>query len=265
MKEYFENNKALWDEKVAYHKNSEMYDLENFLKGKNKLNDIEMKALGDVKGKSILHLQCHFGQDSLSWARMGAKVTGVDMSPKSLELARELNTKLGLDVNFVESNVLELKDHLEGQFDIVFTSYGTYTWLPDLDQWANVINHFLNPGGIFYIADFHPVLYMYDFPSNKFEYNYFNTGKPYEEITEGTYTDFNAPIQHKEYFWCHGLSEIMTPLLNCGLTLEEFKEFDYSPYNCFENMEEVEKGKYVYNPKISIPHIFSLKMKKRMN
>jgi 2-polyprenyl-3-methyl-5-hydroxy-6-metoxy-1,4-benzoquinol methylase len=102
-----------------------MYDLEHFLKGKNKLNDIELEALGEVRGKSILHLQCHFGQDSMCWARMGAKVTGVDMSPKSLELARELNEQLGLDVTFVESNVLELKDHLEGKFDILFTSYGT--------------------------------------------------------------------------------------------------------------------------------------------
>jgi 2-polyprenyl-3-methyl-5-hydroxy-6-metoxy-1,4-benzoquinol methylase len=262
MKKYFETNKALWDEKVVYHQGSEMYNLEGFLRGKNMLNEIELNALGDVKGKSILHLQCHFGQDSLCWARMGAHVTGVDMSPKSLELAQELNEKLGLDVTFVECNVLELKEHLEGQFDIVFTSYGTYTWLPDLDQWASVISHFLKPGGIFYIADFHPVIYMYDFPTQKFEYNYFNSGKPYEEITQGTYTNFDAPIQHKEYFWCHGLSEIITPLLKNGLTLLEFKEFDYSPYNCFENMKEVEKGKYVYNPKISIPHVFSLKMRK---
>ena len=264
MKEYFDTNKALWDQKVDIHKDSEMYDLQRFLKGKNMLNSIELKGLGEVKGKSILHLQCHFGQDSLCWARMGAKVTGVDMSPKSLALAKDLNEQLGLDVTFVESNVLELKDHLEGQFDIVFTSYGTYTWLPDLSQWASVINHFLKPGGIFYIADFHPVIYMYDHPKHQLAFNYFNSGKPYEEINEGTYTDFKAPIKHKEYFWCHGLSEVMEPLLSQGLSLLEFKEFPYSPYNCFEDMEEVEKGKFVYNPKLSIPHVFSLKMKKEL-
>lgn len=264
MKAYFETNKALWDQKVAIHKASEMYDLDNFLKGKNMLNEIELVGLGDVQGKSILHLQCHFGQDSLCWARMSAQVTGVDMSPKSLELARSLNEQLGLDVNFVESNVLELKDHLEGQFDIVYTSYGTYTWLPDLEQWASVIQHFLKPGGLFYIADFHPVIYMYDFPSQQFAYNYFNSGQPYEEIEQGTYTDFDAPIQHKEYFWCHGLSEIMSPLLQQGLNLLEFKEFPFSPYNCFENMVETAPGRYVYNPKLSIPHVFSLKMKKAL-
>ena len=263
MKDFFDTNRSLWDKKVDFHKNSEMYDMEHFLQGKNMLNEIELQALGDVKGKSLLHLQCHFGQDSLCWARMGAKVTGVDLSPKSLELARQLNDQLGMDVNFIESNVLELKEHLNGQYDIVFTSYGTYAWLPDLTQWASVIHHFLKPGGIFFIADFHPVLYMYDFPSKEFRYNYFNNGKPYEETNQGTYTDFNAQINHKEYFWNHGLSEILGPLLHHGLVLEEFREFPYSPYNCFENMVEVEKGKYVYNPEITIPHVFSFKMRKK--
>jgi len=113
-----------------------------------------------------------------------------------------------------------------------------------------------------YIADFHPVIYMYDFPSGQFAFNYFNIGKPYEEIENGTYADFDAPIQHKEYFWCHALSEVMGPLLKQGLTLLDFKEFPYSPYNCFENMVETEPGKYVYKPLLTIPHIFSLKMQK---
>lgn len=263
MKEYFDTNKSLWDQKVAYHKDSEMYDLEAFKKGKNMLNSIEMDALSqEVAGKSILHLQCHFGQDSLCWTRLGAKVTGVDMSPKALQLARELNAELGLDATFVESNVLKLKEHLEGQFDIVFTSYGTYGWLPDLDQWASVISHFLKPGGVFYIADFHPTLYMYDFPSKQLAYNYFNTGQPYEEVSEGTYADVNAPIKHKEYFWSHALSEVMSPLLKHDLNLLEFQEFPYSPYNCFENMTEIAPGKYAFKSEISIPHIFSLKMRK---
>ncbi len=263
MKEYFDANRTLWDAKVEYHKNSKMYDLEAFKAGKNMLNSIELEALGkEVKGKRLLHLQCHFGQDSMCWARMGAQVTGVDMSPKSLELARNLNAELDLGVNFVESNVLELKDHLEGEYDIVFTSYGTYGWLPDLNQWASVISHFLKPGGIFYIADFHPVLYMYDFPSQQLLYNYFNSGNPYEEVSEGTYADRDAPIQKKEYFWCHGLSEVMSPLLRHNLRLLEFKEFPYSPYDCFENMTEMEPGKYVFKAEISLPHVFSLKMRK---
>ena len=241
-----------------------MYDLENFLKGKNMLNSIELDAIGnEVSGKSMLHLQCHFGQDSLCWARMGAQVTGVDMSPKSLALARELNTKLGLDVKFVESNVLELKNNLKGQFDIVFTSYGTITWLPDLKQWASVINHFLKPDGIFYIAEFHPVLYLYDFPTQKLAYNYFNSGKPYEEEVEGTYADMQAPIKHKEYFWCHGLSEVLQPLLKEGLSLMDFQEFAYSPYNCFENMIKIGEKKYVFKKYgQKIPYMYSIKARK---
>lgn len=262
MQEYFNTNRKLWDAKVEYHEASNMYDIEGFLKGRNMLNDIELEALGDVKGKKMLHLQCHFGQDSMCWARMGAQVTGVDLSPKSLALARKLNSQLGLDVQFVESNVLELKDHLEGQFDIVFTSYGTYGWLPDLEQWASVIHHFLKPGGIFYIADFHPVLYLYDFPTKSLQYNYFNNGKPYEEISEGTYADIDAPIRQKEYFWNHSLSEVINPFLGLGMQILEFKEYPYSPYDCFENMTAIEKGKYAFEAGISLPHIFSLKIKK---
>jgi len=146
MKEYFETNRKAWDLRVDVHKASEMYDLETFKNGRNSLTEIELQTLnGIVNGKSLLHLQCHFGQDTLSLSRMGAKTTGVDMSPKSLALARELNEELGLDAKFVESNIMELQDNLEGQFDIIYTSFGVVSWLPDLEKWASIINHFLKP------------------------------------------------------------------------------------------------------------------------
>lgn len=264
MNEYFKTNQALWDQKTNYHRDSEFYDLERFKAGKTSLKEIELDALqNEVAGKSLLHLQCHFGQDTLSWARMGAKVTGIDLSTKSIELARELATELDIDAQFVQSNLYDLPNNLDGQYDIVFTSYGTITWLPDLKKWASIINHFLKPGGIFYIAEFHPSFYMFDTETHQASYEYFNCGKPYMEEMEGTYADTNAPIKHKEYFWTHSLAEVISSLLSEGLTLVDFQEFPFSPYDCMPNMEEVEKDRFVYtNPKITLPHVFSVKVKK---
>ncbi len=264
MNKYFQTNQSLWDQKTEVHKDSDFYDMPGFLKGRNSLGKIEQEALGDVSGKSLLHLQCHFGQDSLSWARLGAKVTGIDFSEKAIELARSLNDQLGLDARFVQSDVLELPNKLEGQYDIVFTSYGVLVWLNNLLRWASVVRHFLKEGGIFYLLEFHPVLYMYDdFGNMALSYHYFHNSEPYEELMEGTYADRQAPIQHKEYFWQHSLSEIINPLIAEGLQLQAFKEYDYSPYNCFEGMHEVAPDQYRFNKvKIRFPYVFSLKMTK---
>ena len=264
MKEYFETNKKAWDLRLDVHKNSEMYDIESFKNGRNSLTEIELEALIElVKGKTLLHLQCHFGQDTLSLARMGATVTGVDMSPKSIALARQLNGELGLNATFVESNVLELQSNLDVQFDIIFTSFGVTSWLPDLEKWAEVIHHFLKPGGTFFMAEFHPTLYMFDFEKQKIEFNYFDSGGAICEEVTGTYTDRSANIAYKEYFWTHSLHETINPLLQKGLILKEFLEYPYSPFNCFENMTKIETGKYKFGDfKTSIPHVFSLKMGK---
>ena len=155
-------NKESWNRRTESHYDSDFYDNKNFIKGKNSLNDIELDILGDVSGKSILHLQCHFGQDTISFTRMGAKATGVDLSDKAIEKAKELAEITGSDADFVCSDIYELPNVLEGKFDIVFTSYGTIGWLPNLDKWAKVIKHFIKPGGQFLIADFHPTLWMFD-------------------------------------------------------------------------------------------------------
>ncbi len=265
MKEYFDSNQSLWDQKTPIHISSEFYDMEAFLSGKSSLNRDEIADLGDdIAGKSLLHLQCHFGQDTLSWARMGAQATGMDFSEKAIAKARELNTALGLDVKFVQSNVYDLRDNLKGQFDIVFTSYGALTWLPDLKEWAAIVNHFLKPGGICYIMEFHPTLYMFDWETNKVAFNYFNHGKPYEEITDGTYADTESGLKANEYWWSHSLHQIIQPLLQEGLQLLDFKEYSDTPYNCFPNLETLPDGYYQYKPagEIAIPHRFSLKMRK---
>ena len=135
QEKYFEVNKTTWNQKVQIHAKSKMYDLEAFKKGKTSLMSYELEALGDVTGKSLLHLQCHFGQDTLSWSRMGAKSTGIDLSDEGIALAKDLNSELGLDAQFVCCNVLDTSQYVDETFDIVFTSYGVIGWLPDLKPW----------------------------------------------------------------------------------------------------------------------------------
>lgn len=263
MENYFKTNQSLWDSKVAAHEQSDFYSLEAFKQGWCSLKSIEKEAIGSVLGKSLLHLQCHFGMDTLSWARMGAMATGVDFSETAVQLARNLNQELGLSARFIHANVLDLPHHLTEQFDVVFTSYGVLCWLDDLDKWAAIINHFLKPNGVFFIVEFHPLLMMYDFDNHKIRYNYFKQHKPDFEIVEGTYADRNADLKHGEYTWTYSIHEILMPLIRQGLIVETFQEYDYSPYNCFPNMQEVAPEQYVYGDvNHRLPHLFSLKMRK---
>lgn len=263
--EYFSANRKLWDVKTGIHKDCAFYDMESFRRTRNSLNRFELEALGDVSGKSLLHLQCHFGQDSLSWAHRGARVTGVDFSGEAVALARELSGELEIAADFVESNVLELDQNLDGEFDIVFTSYGTVIWLPDLELWAQVIRRFLKPGGTFYMIDFHPALYMWDHDAMKIGYDYFYRREPVHEVEQGTYADRDAEIGRDEYFWSHSIAETLQPLMKEGLELLAFEEFDSSPYPCFPNMRPREDGTWVFGDfGVSTPHLFSLKMVRPM-
>ncbi len=260
---YFDENKKLWDNKVDVHVQSKFYDTAGFLAGKSSLTEIEAQALGDVKGKSMLHLQCHFGQDTLSWAREGAIVTGVDFSEKAIVQARSLAERLGLDARFILSNVYDLPAVLEEQFDFVFTTFGAIPWLPDLEKWAAIVARHLLPGGVFYIAEFHPTLYLFNFDNHQVEYGYFTENKPYSEEVTGTYAERYATLSGKEYFWNHSLSEVMMPLLRQGLQVVDFQEYDFSPFACFPNMTEREPGRYAWgNFGLRLPHVYSLKMVK---
>ncbi|MBZ0202150.1 MAG: methyltransferase domain-containing protein [Ignavibacteria bacterium] len=241
IENYIEINKELWNKKTPIHVKSEFYDVESFKKGKTSLNPAELESLGDVNGKSLLHLQCHFGMDSLSWSRLGAKVTGVDLSDKAIEQACMLNDELGLDANFICSNVYDLKNNLEGKFDIVFTSYGTIGWLPDLEKWADIVSHFLKPGGTFFIAEFHPVRWMYDDDCVNIDYSYFNI-KPIVEKVSHSYADKERFINHLSYGWNHPFSEVFSSLMKQNLQITEFKEYPYSYYKCFNNTIKNELG-----------------------
>lgn len=260
--DYIKANKELWNKKTEIHINSDFYDMPAFLQGENSLKNIELELLGNVKEKSILHLQCHFGQDSLSLARMGAKVTGIDLSDNAISKAKDFAKQLNLDADFICSDIYDLKENLQGQFDIVFTSYGTIGWLPDLEKWASVVSHFLKPDGQFIMADFHPVLWMFDDDFTYLQYSYFNKEAIIEE-SEGTYADRSADIKLKSYFWNHSSSELINSLIKADLNLASFDEFDYSPYNCFNKLVEIEKGKYqIQGIEGKIPMVFALKASK---
>jgi len=262
MKEekYIAENRKLWNARTPVHVDSDFYGMKDFLSGKSSLKQIELNILGDIKDKSILHLQCHFGQDSLSLARMGANVTGVDLSDAAIAKGKELNTELGLKADFICCDIYDLKNHLDKKFDLVFTSYGTIGWLPDLDKWADIVVHFLKPGGTFIFVEFHPIVWMFDDEFTKIEYPYFNKDAIITQ-SKGTYTDRNASIELTEYGWNHPLDEVISSLLKQGLVLQDFKEYDYSPYNCFQGMKE-ESADHYYIEKLDkkIPLVYSLKL-----
>ncbi len=239
--QYFDANKEGWNKRTDIHKTSAFYNLEAFKNGASSLNKIERDEVGDVKGKSLLHLQCHFGMDTMSWAREGAMVTGVDFSDEAITLAKEINDELQLDARFVCCNVYDTAQHVPEQFDIVFTSYGTIGWLPQLQPWAKVVAKKLKPGGFFYIADFHPTLWMLDDDMEKLTYSYFNDAVIITE-QKGSYTNRDAPIEYKEYGWNHPFSELFTALLGEGLQIEFLHEFSYAPYNCFANLQQWPDG-----------------------
>jgi SAM-dependent methyltransferase len=260
---YKEINKQTWNNKTDVHIASDFYDVEAFLNGKSSLNSIELDLLGDIKGKKILHLQCHFGQDSLSLARLGAKVTGVDLSDRAIEKATAFNTELNLDATFICCDVYDAPKFIDEKFDLVFTSYGTIGWLPDLDKWANVVTDFLKPGGKLVFADFHPVVWMFDNDFKEVFYSYFNI-EPIIEDEDGTYADRNSEIASKTITWNHPLSETLNALIKSGLEINSFNEYDYSPYNCFNETEEFEKGKYrIKHLGNKIPMVYSITATKK--
>jgi SAM-dependent methyltransferase len=260
---WFEANRVSWNQRTGVHRTSEFYGLEVWRKDTkaSSLTPIETLELGDVAGLSLLHLQCHFGQDTLSWARKGAHVTGCDLSNEAIELARELAAEQPeLDARFVCSNVFDLA--LSDAFDIVFTSYGTIGWLPDLTPWASVINQHLKQGGRFYIAEFHPAVWMFDDDFTRLQYPYNNAELIVTE-QQGTYTDRDAPISATEYNWNHSISEVLNALLGLGLRLDYFNEYMYSPYDCFPNTVRTQDGHYqIKGLEGIIPMVFSAQFTK---
>lgn len=265
MDEYKESNRKLWDDWARLHFGSEFYDVQSFKEGRNSLHSLELSEVGDVSGKSLLHLQCHFGQDTLSWARLGAAVTGVDFSANAISLARSLAEELQIPANFVQSDVYDLPKNLEGRFDIVYTSYGVISWLPRLPDWGKVIAHFLKPGGTFYIVEGHPMMWLFEQAPDRqdleVKWPYFQGPEPLRFDVEGSYAgDFD--YRGVEYGWNHSVSEVLTSLLDAGLRIEFFHEFDFLVWKAFPMMERGEDRFWRLPGSFSVPLMFSLKATK---
>jgi len=242
-------NRTNWNERTGVHAGSDFYDVASFRDGRITLSELERQGVGDVRGKSLLHLQCHFGLDTLSWSRLGAKATGVDLSDAAIELARQLNGELGLDARFVRSDIYELPDVLDGQFDIVYTAMGVLAWLPDLAGWARIVARYLRPGGLFYLLEIHPFTQVFD------------EGTPLEashdlKVRHGYFPDpagmrfgggdpsyaGDEPIASACHEWRHSIEEIIGALLDAGLELTSFTEHPATYYRQFPGMEQGDDG-----------------------
>ena len=258
-------NSRDWNDAVAVHRASAFYDVAGFKTGAVKLNALERGEVGDVSGKSLLHLQCHFGMDTLSWARLGASVTGMDYSEQAIRAAGELAAECGLEGRFICCNLYDLPAHLDGQFDIVYTSYGVLCWLPDLREWARIAASYVKPGGFFYIAEFHPFAYVFDDESDHlaYRYPYFQT-QPIRWELAGTYTGPEDKLdKHVDYEWTYRLGEVMTALIDAGLRLEFVHEHPFTVYPQLPFLEKTGPMRWGFPGDAQpIPLMFSLKAHK---
>jgi SAM-dependent methyltransferase len=271
MDEYVEENRRHWEDAASHHPDTDHYDVEGFLDGETTLSRLERRELGGEvgQGTDLLHLQCHFGLDTLSWAREGADVVGVDFSAVAVETARDLAAEADLAdrAEFVESSVYDLPDALDGGFDVVFTSYGVLGWLPDLDRWAEVAARFVRPGGTFYLAEHHPLTetLRWDFDGGKTEFvrPYFTPDEPMTYEGPGTYADYDLELEHdRSHTWPHGLGEMLTALLDAGLSLEFVHEHSFAVEEQFEGMTQDDDGFWRFESGVEIPLTVSIRATK---
>lgn len=269
--EHFEVNRRSWDERVAIHRRDAtgFYDVETVLGGGDKLNAIEAAEIGDVKGLRVAHLQCHFGLDSLCLARRGAEVAGLDFSPAAIAEARRLAEATGLPATFVEGNVYDARSLLDGDFDLVYVTWGAINWLPDIRGWGAVVASLLKPGGGLYLAESHPSTLCLEevdgiiraMPKYRWRTP---PDEPIREEAPTTYTGDPTELENRETReWIHPLSEIIGGLLGAGMRLDWLHEFDALTWPLFPMMEEGEDGLYrlpAGGPQL--PLSFSLRMTK---
>jgi SAM-dependent methyltransferase len=264
-------NRDLWNAWTRINLQSDFYDVEAFATGRGRdLDAICLAGPGDVLGKSLLHLQCHFGMDSIRWARHGATVTGVDFSEEAIAAARALAARMGVPPTFNQADVCDLPAQLDGRFDVVFTSHGVLSWLPDLERWARGIARCLAPGGVFFIADAHPMLLCFDDrptePGLRLLYPYFHGPEPIRDEHPGCYSAPEAPITSVEHVWLHRLSGIIGSLARAGLRVESFDEYPFLGWKFFPWMQQGADGWWrlpddarIPTGAGSLPLMFSLK------
>jgi SAM-dependent methyltransferase len=257
-------NRAWWDERVPVHVASRFYDVEGFKAGRDTLCPFEVAEVADVTGRSLVHLHCHLGLDTLSWARRGARVTGLDFSPPAVAAARRLAAEIAIDAEFVEADVFDAPGALGGRrFDTVYTGRGALNWLPDLDRWASVAAGLVAPGGFLYLSEFHPVTMAMADDDLSFEWSYFDdTGHRWDDAS--TYTDGAAELTDTvTWEWLHGLGDIVSALINAGLHIELLHEHDFTLYPRWPWLERHDDGTYRFPAdRPTIPLMFSVRARR---
>ncbi len=235
----------MWDERVPIHVAGEFYDVEGFLAGRSPLRAFEIAELGSVADCTLVHAQCHFGLDTLSWARLGAAVTGLDFSAPAVAAATEIAARAGLQAEFVQANVYDAVDALRGRrFDIVYTGLGAILWLPDIKRWARTMAELVAPDGRFYLAEFHPFTEVFAEQSLAVTDSYFNR-RPRVFNEAGTYADLEAPTVHNESVeWQHTLGDVVSALIAAGLRIEFLHEHDYTLFPRWPFLERRDDGSY---------------------
>jgi SAM-dependent methyltransferase len=266
MDKYLENNKDIWNEITPIHARSAFYDVAGFKAGKSMMMmPFEFEEVGDVNGKSLLHLQCHFGMDTLVWGRRGAKATGVDFSEVAIKHAKELSKETGIKAEFICSDIYELPKVLKKKYDIVYTSGGVLCWLPDLNKWAEVIAHFLKPGGFFYIMEGHPFMNVFDNSKTATHLDvtqpYFHDPEPIKWSWEEDYADPSFIGKHSSYEWSHSLGEVVNVLIEAGLKIEFLHEHTAIFFKQFPFMQKG-KDNFWHLEGDKLPLVFSIKASK---
>jgi len=242
-------NRDNWNDRVGIHTKSEFYDVERWLSNSDGPPLREVAAIGAIEGKSLVHLQCHFGMDALRWARAGAIVTGVDFSPEAITAATALAERAGLSdrATFVCANVYDAPAALSNErFDVVYVSIGSLCWLPSVDQWGEVVASFLNPGGKIYLHDVHPNALSLDDSGERTYYSYFEeTSDPLVADEPYTYTDGEGLTAARTYEWNHSVGEIVMSLISHGLELDSLVEHDWTQFRQFPWLVETASGEFV--------------------
>lgn len=260
MPDYIASNRALWNTWTAQHLETDHHrDVARFRATGSSLRPIERAELGDVAGKSLLHLQCNMGCDTLSWARLGARVTGVDLSDTAVERAQALAAEANLPARFLQSDLYTLPDTLDEQFDIVYTSYGALCWLPDLTRWAEVVARYVRPGGIVYMVEMHPTGTMFSGAPSDDAGQRFQIANPYFHTADPAPEDDGHG--NTVYVWTYSLGEVVTALLDAGLRLDYLHEFPMSFYHQFPALIHGEDEYWRWPPDSgnSMPLLFSLR------